>query len=498
MLGAIAVLVLCHVKSWGKDAGPVINVETSPVNRSASPAASFAPIVKKAGPSVVNIYSTRIVQERYRRYFNDPVFQQFQQYFGDQIPGDTGVRTQKELGFGSGVIVAPNGYILTANHVVAGMTEIKVAIANDKKEYIATVVGTDPETDVAVLKIDAKDLPAITLGDSDQLEVGDIVLAIGNPFGIARQAGQTTSVTMGIISALGRSDLDFGGEGSHIQDFIQTDAAINPGNSGGALVDAEGRLIGINTAIKSSSDGSEGIGFAVPINMARGVMERIISGGKVTRAAIGVFLQDLDAGLVNYFSLSDQNGALVDDVIAGSSAEKAGIQSGDVIVAFNGKDVTDAHNLILAVSDCLPGSQATLKLIRNGKEKTINVTLGQKAEPVVQNENVQTTPKPASSKTDALDGVGVSDIDGAARQYLRIPYATHGALVTDVTGESNAAEAGLQRGDVIEEINHQAVSNAEGAIKVCKQAKGDWIFLKVWQRGGRLGNTRYLSVSNIH
>jgi len=495
MLGAIAVLVLCHVKSWGKDAGPVINVETTPVNRSASPAASFAPIVKKAGPSVVNIYSTRIVQERYRRYFNDPVFQQFQQYFGDQIPGDTGVRTQKELGFGSGVIVAPNGYILTANHVVAGMTEIKVAIANDKKEYIATVVGTDPETDVAVLKIDAKDLPAITLGDSDQLEVGDIVLAIGNPFGIARQAGQTTSVTMGIISALGRSDLDFGGEGSHIQDFIQTDAAINPGNSGGALVDAEGRLIGINTAIKSSSDGSEGIGFAVPINMARGVMERIISGGKITRAFMGVNLQDLDAGLAVYFNLPDQNGALVDDATPGSSAAKAGIQSGDVIVAFNGKEVTDAHNLILAVSDCLPGSQATLKLIRDGKTKTINVTLGQKVEPV-ENENVQSVSKPSGSKTDALDGVGVSDIDGESRQYLKIPYAVHGALVTDVSEGSNSAYAGLQRGDVMEEINHQAVTSAQDAINICTQAKGDWIFLKVWQRGPAGGNTRYLSVDN--
>lgn len=494
LIVALAMVFLFHVTSWGKDGGPVINVETTPVNRNASPATSFAPIVKKAGPSVVNIYSTRIVQERIRRYFNDPLFQQF---FGDQIPGDAGVRTQKELGYGSGVIVAPNGYILTANHVVAGMDEIKVAIANDKKEYTATVVGTDPETDVAVLKIDAKDLPAITLGDSDQLEVGDIVLAIGNPFGIARQAGQTTSVTMGIISALGRSGFDFDGDRrSHIQDFIQTDAAINPGNSGGALVDAEGRLIGINTAIQSSTEGSEGIGFAVPINMARGVMERIISGGKVTRAVIGVFLQDVDVGLVNYFGLSDQNGALVDDVLPGSSAEKAGIQSGDVIVEFNGKGVTDANNLILAVSDCVPGSEATLKLIRNGDKKTLKVTLGEKAEPVLPGGNARSAPKSDSSKVDALDGVEVQDIDGDARRYLKIPNAIHGALVTGVAQGSNSADAGLKRGDVIEEINHQPVASAEAAIQICKQAKGDWIFLKVWQHG--LGYTRYLSVDNMH
>jgi serine protease Do len=496
LLGALAMTVLFHVTSWGKDAGPVINVENTPVNRDASPATSFAPVIKKAAPSVVNIYSTRIVQERARRYpfINDPLFRQF---FGDQLPDDQGVRTQKELGFGSGVIVAPDGYILTANHVVAGMDEIKVAIANDKKEYTAKIIGTDPQTDVAVLKIDAKDLPAITLGDSDQLEVGDVVLAIGNPFGIARQAGQTASVTMGIISALGRNIRDFYDDNKmNIQDFIQTDAAINPGNSGGALVDAEGRLIGINNAIESSSQGNEGIGFAVPINMARHVMERIISGGKVSRAFIGVVLQDLDAGLANYFSLPDQNGALVDDATPGSPAAKVGIESGDVIVAFNDKPVTDANNLILAVSDCVPGSHATLKLIRDGSVKIISVTLGEKVEQAVQNENVQTAPKTDVSKTDALDGVTVDDIDRDTRQQLRIPNTIQGVIVTGVAKSSNAADAGLQRGDAILEINHQPAGSAQNAIELCKQAKDDWIILKIWQRGGDLGNTRYLSVDN--
>jgi serine protease Do len=496
VLVVLAMAALFHVASWGKDAAPVINVESTPVNRDATPAMSFAPVIKKAAPSVVNIYSTRIVQERARRYpfSNDPLFRQF---FGDQLPDDQGVRTQKELGYGSGVIVASDGYILTANHVVAGMDEITVAIANDKKEYTARIIGTDPQTDVAVLKIDAKDLPAITLGDSDQLEVGDVVLAIGNPFGIARQAGQTASVTMGIISALGRNIPDFYDDNRmHIQDFIQTDAAINPGNSGGALVDAEGRLIGINNAIESSSRGNEGIGFAVPINLARHVMERLISGGKVSRALIGVVLQDVDAGLANYFSLPDQNGALVDDATPGSPAEKAGIKSGDVIVAFNDKPVTDANNLILAVSDCVPGSQATLKLIRDGSVKIVSVTLGEKVEQAVQNQNVPVAPKTDASKTDALDGVTVDNIDRDTRQELRIPSAIQGAIVTGVAQSSNAAEAGLQRGDVIVEINRQPAGTAENAIELCKQAKGDWIILKIWQRGGVLGNTRYVSVDN--
>ncbi|HSY10337.1 MAG TPA: trypsin-like peptidase domain-containing protein, partial [Candidatus Dormibacteraeota bacterium] len=245
LAGALIVVAAFHFTSWGKDAGPNITVETTPINRDAKLGTSFAPVVKKAAPSVVNIYSTRIVHQQLMRnpLLNDPFFRQF---FGDQIPNNERERTRKEQSLGSGVVISPDGYILTANHVVEGADEIKVAIDDGKKEYTAKVVGTDPPTDVAILKIDAKNLSAITLADSDQLEVGDIVLAIGNPFGV----GQT--VTMGIVSALGRSPWHgFNG----YEDFIQTDAAINPGNSGGALVDAEGRLVGINTAIISGSGG---------------------------------------------------------------------------------------------------------------------------------------------------------------------------------------------------------------------------------------------------
>src|SRR5208283_4928605 len=238
--GALVVAGLFFLTSWAGETEPAIKVETAPVNRDARLGASFAPVVKKAAPSVVNIYSTHIVHIRPMRnpFFADPFFRQF---FGGQFPDNGRGHTRREQSLGSGVIISPDGYILTANHVVDGADEIEVAIADNKKEFTARVVGTDPPTDVAVLKINAKDLPAITLGDSDQLQVGDIVLAIGNPF----RVGQT--VTMGIVSALGRSGLGFNG----YEDFIQTDAAINPGNSGGALVDVEGRLVGINTAIIS-------------------------------------------------------------------------------------------------------------------------------------------------------------------------------------------------------------------------------------------------------
>ncbi len=395
-LCALAMVVLFHVTSWGKDAPPNIIVSNTPVNRDAKPGASFAPIVKKAAPSVVNIYSTRTIKipPMMNPFQNDPVFRQF---FGDQFQQDNQPRTRKEQSLGSGIIISPDGYILTANHVINGADDIKVAIAADtKKKFTARVIGADPQTDVAVLKIDTTGLPAITLGDSDQLEVGDIVLAIGNPFGV----GQT--VTMGIVSGLSRHGYGVNGLYGY-ENFIQTDAAINPGNSGGALVDAEGRLVGINTWIATRSGGSEGVGFAVPVNMARHVMERLINGGKITRGYLGINLQDINADLAKHFNLPDQNGALVDDVNTNSPAEKAGIKSGDVIVAFNGKPVADGHSLQLAVSDCAPGSSATVKVIRKGQEKVLTVTLVELPKDFGGND--QGGSDADNSKTDALDGV---------------------------------------------------------------------------------------------
>ncbi|HEY4952760.1 MAG TPA: Do family serine endopeptidase, partial [Verrucomicrobiae bacterium] len=416
----------------------------------------------------------------------DPILRQF---FGDRgQPGDQ-PRMRKEQSLGSGVIVSSDGYILTANHVVSGADEIKIAIANnDKKEYTARVIGTDPQTDVAVLKIDATGLPAITLADSEQLEIGDVVLAIGNPFGVGQ------SVTMGIVSALGRHGYGVNGENGY-ENFIQTDAAINPGNSGGALVDAEGRLVGINTWIATRSGDSEGVGFAVPVNLARHVMERLISGGKVTRGYLGISLQDINADLAKQFNLPDQSGALVDDVLTDGPAAKAGIKSSDVIVAFNGKPVADGNSLRFAVSDCPPGSAATVKVIRDGHEKVFAVTLAQMPGLNAGSDD-QNGSGPDNSKTDALDGVTVDNVDQDARQQLKIPDNIRGAIVTDVDDDSNSAEAGLQKNDVIMEINRQPVTGADDAIKLCTQVKGNQILLKIWRRSGDFAGSRYLSVDN--
>ena len=480
LAAALAVSIVFHLTSWGKDPGPAIKMDTTALERSPQLGTSFAPVVKKAAPSVVNIFSTHIVHLR-----PNPFFRQF---FGDQFgPNDNREITRRQQSLGSGVIISPDGYILTANHVVEDADEIKVAVGDsDTKKFTARIVGTDPPTDVAVLKIDAKDLPAVTLGDSDQLEVGDVVLAIGNPFGV----GQT--VTKGIVSALGRN---FHGSDQY-QDFIQTDAAINPGNSGGALVDAEGRLVGINTAIITSSRGSEGVGFAVPINMARHVMERLISGGRVVRGYLGILPQDITPDFAQEFKLPDQNGALVGDVEAGTPAQAAGIKSGDVITEINGKKVTDANSLRLTVSDLAPGTRVSVKLIRDGHEKTVTVALAELPGQTGENENGQSGSGSVTSKTDALDGVTVADLDQDARQQLRLPDSIQGVVVTDVDPDSNSADAGLQRNDVIVEINHHPVTNADRAVELCKQARGNQILLKIWRRGGGLAGTLYLSVDN--
>jgi len=325
------------------------------------------------------------------------------------------------------------------------------------------------------------------LGDSDQLEVGDIVLAIGNPF----RVGQT--VTMGIVSALGRSGL---AGFNQYQNFIQTDAAINPGNSGGALVDAEGRLVGINTAIISSTRGSEGVGFAVPINMARHVMERLIAGGKVTRGDLPILLQDITPGLAKSFDLPDQNGALVSDVFPNTPAEKAGIKPGDVIVGLNGKDITDVNSFQLAVSESAPESSATVKLLHNGRPETVTVTLTELPVEVAPSGNDQKKPGSGNSMIDALAGVKVADLEPEVRRQLGVPPSVRGALVSELEPASNSAEAGLQYGDVIMEIDRQPVSNSSDAVKLGRQARGDQILLKIWRRQGNLAGTCYLSVDN--
>jgi len=413
----------------------------------------------------------------------DPLFRQF---FGGQLGGERDL-TRKEQSLGSGVIVTSDGYILTANHVVAEADEVKVSVNGDKREYPARIIGKDALSDVAVLKIDATGLPAITLGDSDQIEVGDVVLAIGNPFGV----GQT--VTMGIVSAMNRSGVGING----YEDFIQTDAAINPGNSGGALVDTQGRLVGINTAIISRTGGYQGIGFAVPVNMAHNVMERIISGGKVKRGYLGINPQDVTSDLAQEFNLANATGALVGDVGEDTPAGKAGIRAGDVILSIENRIVNDANSLRIIVSEFSPGTTVKIRLIRNGHEKVIAVKLGELPGDNFAADGNKGSGGAGTSVTDALDGVEVTEIDDQVRQQLRVPRALQGVVVSAVKETSNAAEAGLRQGDVIVEINRQPVTNTDEAVDICKAAKGKHIVLKIWRREeSGFAATHFMSVDN--
>jgi serine protease Do len=366
------------------------------------------------------------------------------------------------------VIVSTDGYVLTNNHVVNGADVIKVTLA-DGRELTAKVVGTDPQSDLAVVKVDAKDLPAITFTDSDKIEVGDRVLAIGNPFGI----GQT--VTSGMVSGLGRATM-----GLDYEDFIQTDAAINPGNSGGALVDIEGRLIGVNTAILSRSGGSQGVGFAVPSEIASKVMQSLVADGHVTRGYLGVTIQSVTPALAEEFKLKEARGALVSDVMPDSPAAKAGFKAGDVVLAFNGKKVTDSRHLQLEVADTKPGSKAPVEILRNGVKESLQVTV----KPLPGTETLAKNHSDNDTDNGTLNGVGVADLDAQTRREFNIPKNVTGAVITQVDPASPSAEAGLKPGAVIQEINHHAVTGADEAVKLTTDTTDKRTLLRVWANGG--------------
>jgi len=473
---------------------PRLLLDDSPLKNEVKASTSYAPVAKRVSPSVVNIFSTMIIRES--RMSNplseDPFFRRF---FGGDDSQDEQPRSRRAQGLGSGVIVSPEGYILTANHVVEGADKVKVALSSGEKEFDAKIIGTDPPTDIAVLKIEPKTkLDPITIGDSDKLEVGDTVLALGNPFGVGR------TLTMGIVSGLSRSGFGI----NAYEDFIQTDAAINMGNSGGALVDAEGRLIGINTAILSRSGGFQGVGFAVPINLARFVMDRIISEGKVTRGYLGVSIQPLTPGLAKGLGLPDESsGVLIGGVTPNSAADKAGIKDGDVVLDFNGKKVTDPSSLQIAVAQTPPGTKANLRVLRPssaGKptEKIVSVKLAELPHDIFSRNDNRGRREQGQSTTDALDGVQVADIDSNFRRQFDLPRSVHGAAVVKVDPDSNAAEAGLRPGDVLMEINRQEIRTADDAVSYSEKAKGDQILLRVWSAGGPggQGGTRYIVVDN--
>jgi serine protease Do len=445
--------------------------------------ASFSPVVKRVAPSVVKV----LVTERAKNvpapdlpgFFDDPTFRQF---FGDPFEGRGqrrgSFRQPQQEGLGSGVIVSTDGYVLTNNHVVNGADVIKITLA-DGRELAAKVVGTDPKSDLAVIKVEAKDLPAITFTDSDKVEVGDRVLAIGNPFGI----GQT--VTSGMVSGLGRATL-----GLDYEDFIQTDAAINPGNSGGALVDVQGRLVGINTAILSRSGGFQGIGFAIPSNLARSVMEQLVSNGKVVRGYLGVSMQELTPELVDSFKLATRTGALVSDVVPGSPAAKAGVKSGDVLTKFNGKSINDARHLKLTVANVQPGTEVAVEVLREGKPVDLKIKVGENNDKTSKNKIGDKSSPGGGGDEGTLNGVGVGDLDPRMRREFDIPAKVQGAIVTEVDPGSAAASAGLQPGDVIQEINHHPVRSADEAVKLTEKTESKKTLLKVWNQQG----VRYLVV----
>ncbi|MDB6154361.1 MAG: protease [Chthoniobacteraceae bacterium] len=491
-------------------APPVVKIDPAPVQTKPGFFTSFAPIVEKVSPSVVTISTSKNVKNVMRNnpLFNDPNFRRF---FGipedgddndqqvPQAPQRRGGRNSKPpggnapggndgaqgggnlrkqaLGLGSGVIVSADGHILTNNHVVEGADEIEVTIGNSEHKYKATKVGTDPSTDVAVLKIEAKNLPAITFGDSDKIRVGDIAVAVGNPFGL------TQSVSMGVISAVGR-----GGMGIvDYENFIQTDASINPGNSGGALVDIEGRLIGVNTAIFSRTGGNQGIGFAVPANLAHSVMDSLIKSGRVTRGYLGTNIQPLTEELATAFNIKDQAGALVSGVEANTPAGKAGVKSGDVIVEVAGKKVEGPRELRLLISGMAPGTKIDVKIVREGKEMVVPIELGE----LPAEKGAVVPEKLKDSAPDVLDGVTVADIDDAQRKEFEIPEGTQGVLITEVQPDSLSATAGIKRGDVVLEINRKPVTNAKQAIELSEQVKNE---KKVLVRVSTKGQSRYVVV----
>ncbi|SOC55446.1 serine protease DegS [Chromohalobacter canadensis] len=336
-------------------------VEAAPLNRSQGPA-SYASAVNKAAPAVVNIYSSRMVERSEHPLMSDPFFQQF---FGKDMPQ----RQRMLSSLGSGVIVSAEGYVLTNNHVISDADEIQVAL-RDGRETLAKVVGTDPESDLAVLKIPRDDLPVIQLSDSEQAAIGDVGLAIGNPFGV----GQT--VTMGIISATGRNHLGL----NAYEDFIQTDAAINPGNSGGALVNAEGALVGINTAIFSRSGGSQGIGFAIPANLAHQVLDQIVAHGRVIRGWLGIDVQAMTPDLASSFGLKTLTGVVIASVVPDGPGDKADLQPGDVLMSINGEPIVDAREAMADIAEIAPGTKLPITIVRDGEKREITLTAGERPE----------------------------------------------------------------------------------------------------------------------
>ena len=453
-----------------------ISIDRKPLNRDAADRVSYAPIVKKTAASVVYVYSSKKVRAQdIHPFFNDPMFRRFFELPGGEGGGDGSSRRggsripeQTQQGLGSGVVITADGYVLTNNHVVEGADDVKVSIGESNRRYDAKVVGRDSLADIAVLKIEASGLVPATFGDSDQLEIGDVVLAIGNPFGVGQ------SVSRGIVSALGR-----GGIAGPFEDFIQTDAAINPGNSGGALLDTEGRVIGINTAILSRSGGFNGVGFAIPINLARSIAEQIVNTGRVERGFLGVVSQELTEELTTQFNA--ERGVLVAEVTSDSPAEKAGLKPGDVITKVDGTEIRDPRHLALTVSQMAPDKQVTIDYVRDGKPQTATAKLALRSKAI--DGVIDQSPSQGGEDVGVLNGVGVGDITPEIRRQLNIPSNIRGALITSVEPDSPSYRDGLREGDVILDLDKREVTNADEAVKLSEEIEGPKVLVRIWRQG---------------
>ena len=469
--GAAAALLLTgSVIGWTASDGFGPTASAAPAAPAAAAAAapaplataSYAGVVEQVTPAVVTIRSERRV-----RNINQQLPEGLREFFGDQF--GQGRRRQmperREGGLGSGVIVRPDGYILTNHHVVEGAEQVNVELT-DGRSFKAKVVGSDQPSDLAVLKIEGTNLQTLTLGDSDAVRVGDVVLAVGNPLGV----GQT--VTMGIVSAKGRAT-PFAGNAT-FEDFIQTDAPINQGNSGGALVSTGGQLIGINSQILTPSGGNIGIGFAIPANMAKNVMTQLIDHGKVHRSMLGVTTQPVTSEIASSLGLAQVHGALVNSVVAGSPAEKAGLRRGDVITAINGESIRSGNDLRNEVSQLQPGTATRLSIVRDGKEQTVNVTVAEREDTTAQPED-----RDAAGSSTGF-GMTVEPLTRDRARELGIA-ATSGVVVVDVQSGGRAADAGIRAGDVIVEVDRKPVSDAEGLRAALKN--GSRPALMLVQRG---------------
>ncbi|MBA4371279.1 MAG: hypothetical protein C0402_00275 [Thermodesulfovibrio sp.] len=422
---------------------------------------AMAEIASAVKPAIVNISTTRTVKiQGGMDLFDDPFFKRF---FGDQFNRQRQPRERKSAGLGSGVIVSADGYIVTNYHVVKEADEIKVTLA-DKKEYIGKVIGSDPKTEISIVKIEAKELPTLPWGNSEKLQVGEIVLAVGNPYGLNQ------TVTMGIVSAIGRANVGI----ADYEDFIQTDAAINPGNSGGALVNPRGELVGINTAIFSTSGGYQGIGFAIPSNMIKSIMDSLVQKGKVVRGWLGVSIQKITPELSKQFKMNEDTGILVSDAVENSPAEKAGIKRGDIIIEYDGKRTAEPYQLRNMVANTSPGEEHVLTILRDGIRQSVKVIIGdvpsdQQGEP--------------GDYQNALKGIGVQEITPELAKKMNIPVRIKGVVINDI-GDNVPASGVLIQGDVIQEINRKKISSLKEYQEIASKLKKDEDLLVLIFRNG--------------